>query len=162
MMQIFFCCLFFLHFQQQLSAMWRAQWLEEWLSVDKLYHNLMASVDFLFHVYDVTYIICPLYLSCHMHIIPMSLTESLLPSCSHNTNSWTLSAWEEMPKEDICLLLWKWHRTATFSSYLFPFKALVAVSSSATYKFSLLHLHSWSCSQPRGSWQHAYWWQDHS
>lgn len=115
-----------------------------------LYASCMSSymeyeVKF-FHLVISIYALC---LSCHIHIIPQSLTESLLASCLHNTNSWPLSAWGEKPKEDRCLLLWKWHRTATFYSYLFPFKALVAVRSWATYKFSRLLLHSWSCSQPR-------------
>ncbi len=76
------------------------------------------------------------------------IMEQLQCSCLHNTNSWPLSAGGEAPKEDRCLLLWKWHRTATFCSYLFPFKALVTASSSAPYKFSRLHLRFWSHSQP--------------
>ncbi len=118
----------------------------KWMAFYGLSDNLMTSVGSSF-MFLLLYI-CALCLSCHIHIIPLSLTESLLHSCLHNTNSWPLSAWGEMPKEDRCLLLWKWHRTATFSSYLFPFKALVAASSSATYKFRWLHLHSWSRSQP--------------
>lgn len=116
-----------------------------WPSVDNMPHNLMTSAGASF----MFLLLClrDLCISFRIRIIPLSLTESLLRSCFNNTNSWPLSACGKMPKEDRCLLLWKWHRTATFSSYLSPFKALLAARSFPAYKSPRLHLHSWSCSQ---------------
>lgn len=76
-------------------------WWNKLPSMGNLFHNLMTSAllsCFCCYFYELS------FLSCHIHVIPLSLTDSLLPSCLYTTQTHDLCQHGErcQKKTDVC------------------------------------------------------------